>query len=304
MSDELFGDNEYGPEEILSEVMLTRAQKGTTFIFVEGDDDARFLELFVDDNSCEVKALRGRENILKASEIILDEKFQGVLCVADSDFGGYFGLKIPKVKHLYFLEYRDLEDLLLSSNSFEKLLKIKAHSPKLKKFREDHGSISDWLRRIAFPIGLLVSCSLEKKWNLDFTVRDKGGNPQKGGFIQKVLKKNLKDGIDVQAMIALLMARSSNKLVGLKCGEIEKEFNERKKLNIEDMRWFSRGEDLLGLLVTALQGTIGKQTKSYVAGNLLDDLLLAFEVSDFENTGLKKYIEDWERRNGFICLKR
>ena len=115
-------------------------------------DIKRFTK-FVDENACSIQNCFGRENLLGAIDILLDEGFPGVLGLADADFDRING-GLPANEAIVFSESHDFDLDVARSDAFSRYLAEVGHADKCAELGGPAG-IRAWLFDACKPLSVL-----------------------------------------------------------------------------------------------------------------------------------------------------
>ena len=112
---------ELDAHDIAQELRQERQVHKGSFLLLEGDRDIKRFTKFVDENACSIQNCFGRENLLGAIEILIDEGFPGVLALADAAFDRIDGC-LHAAKQSYFPSLMILVWTSLRQTSCEDIL--------------------------------------------------------------------------------------------------------------------------------------------------------------------------------------
>ncbi|MCU0286443.1 MAG: DUF4435 domain-containing protein, partial [Acidobacteria bacterium] len=112
---------------------MTRSLHQGAFLVVEGDTDARVFRDFID-NTCILIPAEGKDNAVKALEMLEKSGFQGLLVIVDADFWRLEGHKTVSM-NLLLTDNHDFDTMILSTPEvMEKVLEEFGCTEKLAKF--------------------------------------------------------------------------------------------------------------------------------------------------------------------------
>ncbi|HLO85714.1 MAG TPA: DUF4435 domain-containing protein [Nostocaceae cyanobacterium] len=268
------------PERLADQIRLRRSAHSGTFIIVEGADDEKFYERFVDQQNCKLAIADGKDNAIGALKILETGNFTGVLAIVDADFSR-LEEDLPNNPNLLLTDYHDLEIMLFNSPALDKVMRELGSEEKIKAFGKN---IFLTLLEAGKIIGYLRWTSL--KFNLNLKFEDLT-------FSKFLDPKTLI--IDIVKLIKTVKDHSRKPEL------IEQDIQsklETLKSDSHDLRQICCGHDLICILSVGLGKTWGTQNNNDVKPEKLEMILrLAYEASYFRTTQLYKFIQKWEKNN-------
>ncbi len=271
--------------EVVNEIRMTRSQYAGCFLIVEGEiTDLRVYGRFIDPGSCQIIPAHGKENALRALEILENDDFNGVLTIVDADFWRLEGEE-PTSPSLFITDAHDLEAMMLSSPALEKLLAEFSSTNKLDKFTQNRGSsVRQVLLDSGRPFGYLSWISDRQSLSLTF---------EDIAFSRFIDQASL--AVDVVSMIRTVKNKSGRHDLA---EEELKDAIDQVASATHDPWDICCGHDLVCILSLGLRRTLGSNQASEVKPELLEKFLrVAYEAVFFFRTELFQSLKAWEVAN-------
>src|SRR5229473_7091816 len=130
-----------GPDGIANTIILKRKYPGNealSFLVVEGDDDKRFYNMFVNNNKCNINIAYSKAFAIAALTILEQTSIVGILVIVDSDFDIFEG-KTFSSPNILFTDTHDLETMIIRSPALEKVLGEFGSENKIAQFEQTTG---------------------------------------------------------------------------------------------------------------------------------------------------------------------
>jgi hypothetical protein len=268
--------------DIANNVRMMRTQHSGAILIVEGNIDLRFYKRFVNETKCKLTSSNGKDNAIKAVDILEKNEFNGVLTIVDADFWRLDGIK-PNSPNLLLTDTHDLETMILSSDSFDTILLEFGSAPKIRKFGKP---LRETLLESALPIGLFRWLSSPNKDNLYLSFKDLS-------FDKFVDKKTL--SVDVDSLIKEVKNNSHNSTLDENAIKIK--IIALKKARHNPWQVCS-GHDLVQILSIGLKNIFGNIRAQSITKETVDGIVrTAYDSSCFYSTQLYNSIKDWEKAN-------
>lgn len=276
------------PHSIANYVSLMRQQYTGAFLILEGSNDGKLLENYVDNENCQIKVARGKERVLSVLQILNSRKVSGVLGIVDADFDR-IEQSLPNIDNIVSPEFHDLDVVLIRSPAMLSVLKEYGSVNKIQELTRDPINFLDDAAR---PLANLRLYSLRRCLRLKFNGVDYGS------FVDRTsLEPN-------QAkMVDRVMDNSQNHFDGIPDVVADLNVIERQGYPEHEM---CTGRDLLEILSIALKKKIGSVTNHTLitADELRRYFRMSYDRSMFESSDLYKSIRLWENRaKSFKILK-
>jgi hypothetical protein len=278
--------SELDAHDIAQEIRQERQVHKGSFLLLDGDKDIKRFGKFIDEDACSIQNCFGRENLLGAIDILIDEGFPGVLGLADADFDRIDGR--VSGDGIIFSGSHDFDLDVAESDVLRRYLLEVGHSERC----ELHGGCSKiraWLYAACKPISILRYAIYSH--NLGYKLDEVD-------FLQFWVD----DAVDIDRLIERVSFGSSDaqekaSLRALAAQYVGQSF---------DLRQLTAGRDFLTMLGLALQGKLGDRgPEQTVASEIELHFRLAFSEDDFVRTPLFLAILDWQSENQpYLILKR
>jgi hypothetical protein len=272
------------PDRIANQIRMRRSSFSGTFLIVEGRSDKLVYERFINDTKCEISIANSKDNAVNALNILEKDKTLdkplGVLTIVDADFW-ILEKKLPTSPNLLLTDYHDLELMIMSSPTLDKLIREHGSEDKIRNFGKN---IFNILLQSGQSIGYLRWVSL--KYNIALKFEDLS-------FKKFVSETNL--SIDISKLIKALKDNSQKHT--LQETQIKGYIKEIEN-NTYDSRHICCGHDLICLLSIGLCKLLGSSNSNEVKPEVLErELRLGYEFSYFCHTQLYASIKRWEQNN-------
>lgn len=270
------------PHDRANSIRMNRSLHSGAFLLVEGDTDLRFYKKFIDDINCILMPAFGKNNAIRALEILEAEGFKGVLAIVDADFWKFDGVD-PGSPNIILTDTYDLQSMLICSNALDKVLNDFGEHRKMNGMRKP---IRDLLLEVTQPIGFFRWLSIHKisVSNLNF----------KGLPFHKFVDRKLLI-INIDGLIEELKNNSKHFL--LNEGEIKIKIEEI--MNTEYDPWqVCLGCDMIEILTIGLRHIFGKRSARSMTPEILEGVLrVAYDDTCFCSAQLYDLLKQWEKRN-------
>lgn len=138
------------PDSVAAEVHLLREDedfKGV-FLFVEGETDFALFSNFVDGEKCQIRRLRGKENVLTLIEDLIEYGDTLCLAIVDADFW-HIEKRMPPNEHVVITDTHDIETLIFKSPALEKVFSEYISVDNIEKIRKRYPDIRTSILSVA-----------------------------------------------------------------------------------------------------------------------------------------------------------
>lgn len=262
---------------IANRIRLQRSAHAGSFLLVEGDTDARMFKNFRDEE-CSVVPAHGRQNLLGAARILLQNGFEGLLAIADADFDRLEG-KAPPYPEVLFTDTHDLETLLVRSSALDRVLNERGSDDKLKGGAEQ---VRRALLDAISPLGFLRWANHRGDHGVSFA------DVRFGSFIDKRTLEVSTD--DLHQHLLNLNGHHKRALMERIRHEVQQLMR-----HPADLWQVCQGHDMVEVLALGLQQRFGTHNAKDVHPDTVAAMLrLAFRWEDFRQTDLYHSIRQWE----------
>lgn len=235
----------------------------------------------IDQELCRIIPSHGKENAIRALNILENGSFSGVLAIVDADFWRLEGKK-PVSSNLFITDTHDLETMILKSPALEKLLTEFGSAGKIRDLTQQLGkSIRDILLDGGVQIGYLRWVSHKERLSLKFE-----------GIVFSRFIDNETLRIDTARMITTVKNKSERHDLHEK--DLQKSMGELANPNHDPWNTCC-GHDLVCILSLGFRKALGPKT---VKPELIQtSLRLAYEAAYFFGTQLYRSMRTWEKAN-------
>ena len=264
--------------------MLRTVFEGPILV-VEGVTDQRLYGKYANEE-CEIIVAHSKDNVrIAVKELNIKRKDDRILGIMDADIDSLLGV-VPKAP-LFFTDARDMEMMILLSNSLNDVLWEYGEREKVEIFVEKYGEIRQTILESSYPIGLLMYLSYIHDLCLSFKDLDFQA------FIDPVdLRVNVKRMIEEVHGNSRSPNATAKKIRNMIDDELQKE---------HDPKDVCRGHDAVEILALGLRRTFGGfNARGIKVGELAGALRLAFTFEDFTSTELYKKTKEWADPRGII----
>jgi hypothetical protein len=284
------------PDTILSRGKMNFPQ--TVILVVEGPDDKNALQGIVDEKTCDVEFLEGKQKVFECLKKVNEQKRGNIVGLVDSDYEKILkeaGTPPPIsiMKYLFYTDTHDMNTMVATSRAFLKVLKL--YYPAIE-FESDKGEkIRKHAVTITQQIGLVRCLSSDKKY------------PERFNFKEDLRLDpfNIQQYIDIpaqKAKLEVILAAVKKDLPPEKrhelCHFITEKYPEELKARYpkEDLAWqLCQGHDLFSVLYTLLleEGYLESSFDEF--STMLFD---QFGIEELKESGkiLHRRIKEWELR--------
>jgi hypothetical protein len=272
---------------VATAVRMARSVHEGAFLLVEGGSDKRFFENMVHHSARAVVACT-KDNVLGALEILLKDRFPGLLAIVDAD---YWVLEGRQVAGALITDSHDLETMILASPALNKIVGELIGGEPQAATLDLVAQLREALLSSGVPIGCLRWASERHKLGLNFKFVDPW---------QFVDSRDFSVHLDalIRNVCESPAAVADPNIAGLRARVLTLWASK------EDPWMVCQGHDLLRLLAMALPllldrwGTSAAAERARSATAMLDDkLFAAYEPGFFRKTRLYAAIREWETHN-------
>ncbi len=272
--------------DVANEVTMSRSAFSGTILLVEGSQDIRCFERFVDEQKCKIIPTRGKSNAIEAIDILEQIGLEGFLAIVDADFWHMDDVPNPST-NILLTDVHDLEIMIINSRAFRTVIVEYGSATKIKVFlkKQSSGDLRSVLLDRCLPIGLLRWISTRDNLGLNFN----GLN-----YANCVDKASLKVLIDKLIQIVLSLTKKKS----YKTENIHTKLDENLNSGPYDLFQVCCGHDFTAILAIGLRKAIGSK-KSKIANqeNIEKILRLSYDSRDLECTSLYEDSKKWESDN-------
>lgn len=268
---------------IAAEIRLTRQVHLGTILILEGPGDFKALRRFIDDTLCSIEIAFGKDNVIKALDLLEDEGFPGVIALVDADFDGILE-KTYHLENLCVTDFHDLDLTIFYSSAFDTYISEHADMELVKKnFNSDLSCLRDHLVRVALPFAYCRLVSKIHNLRLSFTqlIHDE--------FVDKA---NLTVNIDAFVAAVLRWSRP-----GPPAGSIKALMDKEQQKNYAP-RQLANGHDVSAIFGIALRKLVANRRDVHTwAREIESGLRLSFDWEALRTTTFYRCLHAWELNN-------
>jgi len=274
------------PSSIATSIQMKRDQDKRAILLLEGTTDERVFDEFIDSTKTKIVITYGKNNLIDVARLLIDYSFKGFLGIIDADYY-YLDGEEPGIENLFLTDHHDLENLILSSSSFMKIVNEFGITSKVSKFSSD-------LRKDLFirarPLGYLRWISVKDNFEINFNKCDIEIE------FEKLVDKETLD-MDLDNLIAQLIEWSGDSL------HVDKEAIKSRIVplieeNSIDPLLLCQGSDIIKILTIGLIYVFGNKRGKTLNANVLDGMFrVSYKFKDFKKTKLFEQILSWEKTN-------
>jgi len=299
------------PSDIANEARMKRtaAQRqyriNLSIIIVEGTADQLLYTTILDETKCIIILGYGKNNVINAIDILLNNHQPGVLGLLDDDYDSLEGRNFSN-NNIVVSDQHDLESFLISSSALEKLLCTLLLPEKRQFLHVFSNDIREKLIELGSPIGHIRWLSNRENLWLDFK------NIYFNSFID--VERQV---VDSQACITEILARNNNCTITKE--EINNKLREQMELN-PDPWLVCQGHDLIKIfyliittprILSVYSPSNRDQARAYIErvqqkisseARVTEQLIMCYEQDEFRKTKIYSDIKNWEERNPSYCL--
>lgn len=290
---------EYITPQRIANAILIKANSNNAYVIVEGKDDYKLFNKFIDNEVCTIEIAFGKENVVDVLDELEKRNFEKVFGILDSDFRE-LNNEVLNNENIFFTDYHDIEIMLIKSECFEIVLNNYIQVEKLREKYGGYNEFRSYLFEITKPLGYLKWLNERNKLGLKF-------------------KSSIPEGksIDFTHFISIsdLKFLGYEKLVdsifnfcnGKVCIEIKKD-NLLKELNNFisdcDLAHLCNGHDVIRIISLSLKRNLSNyNSKAILPEQLSKEFILSYEARFFKQTNLYHKIKNWEELKKQVVLE-
>lgn len=269
--------------------MMRSVDRGTTLV-VEGVTDSRLYSKFIAKERVRITIAHSKENVKDViRETVRRRGMKDVAGIVDSDLdllsGNDYGPPLFKT------DTRDMESMIIASDSFDEVMFEYADPGKLEEFEKHHGNLRDRIEDAVYPLGMLMYVSHSENLNLCFKDLD---------FDRFIDAHSLK--CDNLAMCKAVLYNTAECPLGTRdLLELLDDYL-GKNPYVEDV---VRGHDLVRVLTIALRMSVGGTNATSIRdAHVGSALRLSYDIREFSKTRLFKESDEWAERSGIPLWSR
>ena len=268
------------PDVLVDSIVLKRQIHKGCFLVVEGIDDLRFFNKFVDHEACRITEARGKENVIEVVSILEKESIRGIVGVIDADFDHIEGNRRPS-ENIIVLDTVDLEALLIRSPALDAVLAEWGSTKKIVEFGKD-------IREVLLDAAVWVGCLRLYSSRTQSKFRFRGLKYKKIIDIQSF-------SLDVVCLVSEVLNRSQKP--NLSTEDIVEELK-RIHLALKNYWLVCLGKDMVNILAFALKRKVGSnRAKNIKSESISSDLRQSYHRNDLDKSKLGNDLYEWESRN-------
>lgn len=270
------------PEIQANSIRLKRQVHNKCFLVVEGQDDRKFFEHFVDKAACSIMVACGKPNVIEVIATLEKDQIPGIVGVVDADLDHIEGHQSSS-DNLIVLETADLEALLIRSSALDHVLVELGSREKISQF---DGDVREVLVMAAAWIAYLRLHSRRAGLKLRFKTLK---------YEKFINAKLLSIDIDALAQEAMNCSQRHD----LSCMDIVAKLRSIHG-SIKDLWLICYGKDMIRILSYGLRKTLGRgknKAKDVTPEIIAKDLRLSFNWDDMNKSVLCQNLREWTKRN-------
>ncbi len=273
---------------IAAEVRLLRQLHKGAILIVEGGDDAKVFDRFIDTTLCKTQVAFGKTNVLDALDQLEDEGFRGVLAVVDADFDRLLGVSYP-LDNLCVTEAHDMDLMIFGSTALARYLCEHADDGLFQ--RNFNGDLNAVRKSVLDACRPIACCRLaSERANLRLNFKDLR------------LENYIDDqtlAVDTDALVQLIVRQSTSRLALASVKTLMAKEAEKN----HDPDQLVCGHDASAVLGIALRRMLGKRRSFHTwASEIEAGLRLAFDKDEFAKTNLYGFLREWETKSGMYPI--
>jgi hypothetical protein len=268
---------------IAAQVRLVRQAHKGTILLLEGATDARVFDRFVDERACDIEIGFGKENVLRAIDLLEEDGFFGVIGIVDADFDRVLEIS-HSIENICVTGLHDLDLMIFASPAFETYIKEYADDELIaREFGSDFDRCRAKIVEAALPLARCRLISEHRHLRLYFV------DLRHDEF---VAEHDLSVTVDGLHQTIINRSKTSCTLTQLK-SFVASEFAQ-----VAEPYQLVNGHDIAAILGIALRRLIGKRRRDQTwASEVEAGLRLAFDWSAMQTTGVYHCVKRWEAAN-------
>jgi hypothetical protein len=272
------------PNSVASEIRMIRTNYKGTFLLVEGDNDRKTYECFINQSECIIEPLDSKDFVIEVSRILEQDGFKGLVAIVDSDFMKLDGSTV-ELAAVFLTDSHDLEMMIISSKALQKVLsEFGAHI----KIAEQEKEMLDLLLAVTAPLGFLRWLSSEAKDNLNLKFEEIN-------FDKFIIKDKKKLTVNIDKMVTIV--KNNSTMYDINSEEFENKIHALEEQGY-DLLHICNGHDVVEVLAIGLKKVFGNRRARCMNAETLEGIMrIAYDYSCFVSTQLYASIKDWEKSN-------
>jgi hypothetical protein len=269
-------------EEIADEIRMRCIASSGPFLLVEGPSDVTFFSQHTTIRIENILPSFGCENLIEAITTLEDKDREKVIGVIDLDYRGTADTSsIPD--NVFTTDSHDLETMMFSSPAFQKVLRQKSSTEKVKSYPNGSNGIKGKILKLGQPIGCIRFYSQLKGKQYSFENLD----------YEKFIDRKWLSFSDKKFISHLRGIHPNN---GSIPGDILKHSRtEAKKTSVlSDSLRLCCGHDIMEIMAIGLKSMWGSHSGTQISGDLLEELfMLAYSHQMFCPSYLFQKMSKW-----------
>lgn len=272
------------PEIIANEIQLLRQVHEGSFLVLEDRAQRLLYERFLAPGRCRAHVVGDKATVQNVVSILKARRISGVLGVIDRDLDALLGTNLVN-ENLIYGDCNDVESMLIKSTAFEKVIGELGSLEKIQSLEQRAGCPArEILLRAALPVGYLRLTSQELGLSLRFRDLDfaRFVNPvtlevDNGELVRRLKDHSQRPELDSSELLVATESRASRG---------------------HDPWDVCNGHDLVQVMSLGLRRALGSQSAIRVTPDIVgQDLRIAYERHDFEQSEFCRRAREWETRN-------
>lgn len=263
--------------------------RDAVFLIVEGDDDAKLFQKFVDELRCRIQPAYGRPNVEEVLAILEADDVRGVLAIVDADFDILEG-RAPASPNLLRTDSHDVETMMLASPALDHVLREHGEAESIETFETGAStSVREHVLTIAEAFGYL-------RWHAH---REQLAWRFEAFPFERVLHRKTWHLLPSQ-ILGELQGHSGT---GVLDSETVTQALDALRARVPAIWQLCNGHDMVAILAIGLQRVLGNRNAAEVKPEVLEkDLRLAYEAAYFAETSLCRALRDWHQVHAPILI--
>lgn len=269
-------------EDICNHLSMLRSVYDGTFVIVEGVTDQRLFEKFIEKSDVRIMQAHSKDKVRSIVKTMKDRRHDDkVIGIMDPDLELVNRRRVSPP--LFYTDCRDMEMMLIRSNSFEDVMDEYVDRGRLENTGMDIGTLRESIVSASSCVGKLMKVSSDNRWSLCFKNLD---------FSRFIDTRTLECHIDdmIEAVLANTVTRRPSRRNVTDAYMNEPDYDP----------WIvARGHDTVDIILLVLRKSIGAfNSRNLNEGELSGSLRLAFSDFDFIGTELYESTHAWSEESG------
>lgn len=287
------------PDSVASEIRLLREDTNYqgAFLFVEGETDYALFANYFTQEKCNIKRLKGKDNVLNLIEIMVHSGDSLCFAIVDADFW-HIEKKQPPHENIFVTDTHDIETQIFISPAVEKVCRELFPSGETQGIIERLSSIRSQIMTAASRMAIIRFANYKRNLNICFYI-DKDNSE----VINWEPAINIRSfSVNFEHLLRIVCREDYSQIIRIR--PHINQCSEECRANKYNLLQLCNGHDVVFVTLLYLKSNGKKKECENLSSKDLEKMLrLAYEADFFRETNLYKNLLAWQNTLGMEILK-